>query len=704
MYVKPLSLLFFISQIAHSVFSSSLSADSFDPDSDQKNINEILLLDTDDDDGESQSSRTLQSMPQKNKDIEPSVIYTRTSPPSTNSADENEENDQRNFINDEREESGSNSSSASDEDDLTSRWYDTETNEEICPKPYWGALALRHIEGKGIGYGDGYTTLDGFFLFPFPNLTRDYAFFVDARGHIFDDGKLAANIGLGTRILRSHIHTIGAYYDYRQTKHYHYNQISFNYENLGPQFDWRANGYFPIGAHTSPEYGHAKFDSFEGHSMIISRKKEFAMWGINAEIGKEFRKKFPFKCYGAIGPYYYGRSNTNAWGGQIRFNTEINEYIRLEFNGSYDNIFHGIGQGQLSLVLPLGSTKKKGSSKKRCSQYSLQQRISQRVERNEIIVVDHKKHKSTAIDPTTGQPYFFWFVNNLSHSQGTYESPFNTLLDAQVSSNIGDVIYIFPGDGTDTGMQNGIILQDDQRLLGSSIEYPFNTTEGRVTVPALTTRLPLLSSNTALIPVVTLGNNNEVAGLSLNNLPSSNYFTILGGPLSTGKEISDTFVHNCVINSNNAQAINITTNLNLGNVFISDCEITSTLIDGIIISDNASLSNGIISISNCNITGGADGIHIVRNLPLNILNISNCTSSGVSDGIRISRTPRIQSLNISNSVLSGQSAPGLEIFFDCRFASATVSNFRGFLDFPRWLQGSAGRHGRDDPRLMTAIS
>ena len=29
---------------------------------------------------------------------------------------------------------------------------------------------------------------------------------------------------------------------------------------------------------------------------------------------------------------------------------------------------------------------------------------------------------------------------------------------------------------------------------------------------------------------------------------------------------------------------------------------------------------------------------------------------------------------------------------------------RGFLDFPRWLQGSAGRHGRDDPRLMTAIS
>ena len=329
-------------------------------------------------------------------------------------------------------------------------------------------------------------------------------------------------------------------------------------------------------------YGHAKFDSFEGHSMIISRKKEFAMWGINAEIGKEFRKKFPFKCYGAIGPYYYGRSNTNAWGGQIRFNTEINEYIRLEFNGSYDNIFHGIGQGQLSLVLPLGSTKRKGSSQK-CKE-PLRQRISQRVERNEIIVVDHKKHKSTAIDPTTGQPYFFWFVNNLSHSQGTYESPFNTLLDAQVSSNIGDVIYIFPGDGTDTGMQNGIILQDNQRLFGSSIANLFNTTEGTVTVPALTNGLPLLSSNTPMIPVVTLGNNNEVAGLSLNNLPASSYSVILGGPLSNGKQITDAFVHDCIIRSNDYPAIDIDKNISLGNVTISNCEITSSVLVGLLFS------------------------------------------------------------------------------------------------------------------------
>ena len=61
-------------------------------------------------------------------------------------------------------------------------------------------------------------------------------------------GSFAANIGLGTRILRSHIHTLGAYYDYRQTKNYHYNQISLNYENLGKRFDWRANGYLPVGA------------------------------------------------------------------------------------------------------------------------------------------------------------------------------------------------------------------------------------------------------------------------------------------------------------------------------------------------------------------------------------------------------------------------------------------------------------------------
>ena len=54
-------------------------------------------------------------------------------------------------------------------------------------------------------------------------------------------------------------------------------------------------------------------------------------------------------------------------------------------------------------------------------------RMVQPVGREEIIVVGKKNQNPPAIDPATGQPYFFVFVNNTSSSDGTYESPYPTL-------------------------------------------------------------------------------------------------------------------------------------------------------------------------------------------------------------------------------------------------------------------------------------
>ncbi len=44
----------------------------------------------------------------------------------------------------------------------------------------------------------------------------------------------------------------------------------------------------------------------------------------------------------------------------------------------------------------------------------------------EIIVIDKVRKKTVAIDPATGLPYFFVFVNNTSSSNGTYESPYHS--------------------------------------------------------------------------------------------------------------------------------------------------------------------------------------------------------------------------------------------------------------------------------------
>ena len=539
-----------------------------------------------------------------------------------------------------------------------------------CTLPSWGGFGLRHIEGKGIGYNDGYTSLDAFLLLPFPDLNENYIFFFDVRGHIFDDGKFASNVGVGARILRSHIHTIGAYYDYRETRHYHFNQLTLNYENLGKQFDWRANGYFPVGGHTSPAYGDAQFHGFEGHSMILSQKKEFAMWGINAEIGKDLSNKLPFKCYGAIGPYYFGRGDTNAWGGQARLNTEFNKYVKLEFNASYDNVFNGIVQAQLSLVWPLGPMKKNTTSKKWCSKDPLMQRVSQRVERNEIIVVDHKRYKSEAIDPATGQPYFFWFVNNLSHSQGTYESPFSNLVAAQNNSNTDDVIYVYPGDGTPNGMSNGIILKDNQRLLSSSISQPFNTTKGIITVPASTKVLPQITNSITGDGVVLLADNNEVSGFSIRGIGSTS--GVLGGPLGSGTRMTSAFIDQCTIVSDGFNGLFFINNPNGGDVTISNCNVSGGL-SGIHFENNLA---GTITISNSTVFGNdTDAVVFVNNVRFKEVSIAKCTfSSNGGDGLNYLANQAINLLKISNCSISSVPDTAIQFKFNSNLGPTTISN------------------------------
>jgi len=64
-------------------------------------------------------------------------------------------------------------------------------------RPY--RVTARHIDPNGIGYNQGYTTLEGFF--PLYNDWEKWVFFLDTRAHVFNNGKPAVNAGIGTRYL-----------------------------------------------------------------------------------------------------------------------------------------------------------------------------------------------------------------------------------------------------------------------------------------------------------------------------------------------------------------------------------------------------------------------------------------------------------------------------------------------------------------------
>jgi hypothetical protein len=406
----------------------------------------------------------------------------------------------------------------------------------------------------------GYTTLEGFFTIPH-TISTSWVPFLDVRGHIFNNGKPAANAGLGIRYLASsRVWGANAYYDYRKTSHQHYNQVSAGLESLGRVWDFRLNGYLPVGDKTSHYYD-TRFSHFSGNSMYLSSKREEAFRGANAEVGAHVKKMKYANIYAAAGPYYFDFKGKNAWGGEVRLAVDLTDYVKLEGNASYDRIFKWIVQGQVSVNIPFGgkSTVKKRNSNSCSNEMMLRERALQRVDRDEIIVLDTTRKRTQAINPDTGLPYTFIFVDNTSSSLGTYESPYATLATAESNSSPYDVIYVFPGNGLMTGMDEGITLQDNQQLLGSSVAHSFVTTVGTVSVPAQTSQMPIIG-NTA-DTVVTLANNNTISGLYIQNTAGSG---IASTNSSNVTIVSNTIQGNSgtgIVLNNSSGTINILDNL-----------------------------------------------------------------------------------------------------------------------------------------------
>ncbi len=268
------------------------------------------------------------------------------------------------------------------------------TTPDFYESPQQYRAAVRHIESGGIGYNQGYTTLEAF-IAPDPD-EELFMPFLDTRGHIFNHGKLAANAGIGVRAtFGNRAYGINGYYDYRNTTKLHYNQIGVGIETLGILWDFRMNGYLPVGTKLSSPYD-IQFSTSSTPHTILSEKRQFAMKGLDAEIGFHFGKCSSWNFYAAAGPYYYdGPIGHNAWGGKARFSSSYKKYVTLEISDSYDTQFHNRFQGQLVFSFPFGANIRKKESKNSLRMDEpdvlFDCRMLQPVGRNEIIVVKRKK-------------------------------------------------------------------------------------------------------------------------------------------------------------------------------------------------------------------------------------------------------------------------------------------------------------------------
>ena len=145
-----------------------------------------------------------------------------------------------------------------------------------------------------------------------------------------------------------------------------------------------------------------------------------------------------------------------------------------------------------------------------------------------------------------------WFVNNSGPAgNGSSSSPFADLKAAETASAAGDTIFVFAGDGTDSGQDEGIVLKPNQLLLSEREGLTFQNgavartdisaqiAPNQVIVPADPGVRPVISNSTGV--GVELAENNSVRGFQIENTANEG---ILASNLTPtpGHKISDNVV------------------------------------------------------------------------------------------------------------------------------------------------------------------
>lgn len=384
-------------------------------------------------------------------------------------------------------------------------------------------FSVKHREAGGIGYDHGYTSITGMLI---PRISDNFIPFVDARFHLFNNGRFASNVGLGARVgLPWGNWALGAnaYWDHRDSSHLRVNGLGAGLEALNDWIDFRVNGYLPSGKTRSAkkEFGH-----FSGNQILASQTFYQAIPSIFGEVGFSIPSKMRFvDLYFGVGPYYLferrvqgHKSVGDTWGVKGRLENQIIGGVSLAIEASYDREFRMTVQGVLKLTFPLGAHNLRPDrnywNAKNCPKVSMRDHIlMQPAQRNEIIPIDDYKFSAPLVNSLTGRPFTMIFVNNINSipGEGTFENPFWSLNLAEENSSPGSMIYVFSGDGTPFHMEHGFTFQDNQRMFGSGIPVEV----GSITIPSQTLGLEPTITNIDG-HAIRMANNTELAGFIID--------------------------------------------------------------------------------------------------------------------------------------------------------------------------------------------
>ncbi|MBI3925254.1 MAG: cadherin-like domain-containing protein [Armatimonadetes bacterium] len=209
-----------------------------------------------------------------------------------------------------------------------------------------------------------------------------------------------------------------------------------------------------------------------------------------------------------------------------------------------------------------------------------------------------------------------WFVRNDAPAggDGTLLAPFDTLAAGVGASAPGDLVFVFAGDGTSTGLDGPVTLQPNQKLIGEATGLMFGGTE--IVPPGAR---PVLSSS------IRLADDTRVSGIQNDNPGGAAFFSHAAS-----------------------------------NLAVTDCVATNLTDDGVDFAD----SGGDVEISNCRFDEGYRGISVWGdNLPASTVKILNNQVSGSwQTGIDIDcSAPHVMTLEATGNTCDAPEGDGINV-------------------------------------------
>lgn len=559
----------------------------------------------------------------------------------------------------------------------------------VYPAPLWPEdgiwsvvrprLGAQYITGPGMGYSNGFTALEGFV--PIYGASPEHLIYTDLRGIISDQSALwGNNVGAGYRYFNNDLDRIfGAWtaWDMRNTGLGRYNQISGGGETIGRYLDFRSNFYAIVGPQSTTVDQMICAPFFQGTNIFSPRVigTESGLTGWDMEVGGPVPLVGRYGVRAYVGGYAYHGNVVGDFGGvQGRFQARLNNNIECNLQLRNDPLFGTtVAFGG---ALRWGGVRREYQDRDRQSVFN---RYADPVQRNYNVSVGTNVQyipNQILTDPTTGQPITVIHVNHSApvNGDGSFEHPIQFLAPASGLAGVNGIILVYRGgDGSTFRYDQGIVLQNGQRLLGNSLVYPFLSRElGLCNLPNVQDGRPTITNVNQGSPAVLLANGNEVAGMNIGDgsLP-------IGAQGILGTGINNFNIHD--INVDLAQGDGILLASVAGTGMISNVVVTNSLIGGNGL--NMSTSGGSVltaQVLNSSFnTNSANGVLLTTNdtSVMNALfqggNKLGNTNAGLST---VSNGTSTLNVSVVSDPITGNGGNGIRMrAFDTSTTNATVT-------------------------------